>query len=217
MSCSTEFVCLFVWVFFFKFSTGYNFFSRFCSVTVFDRIINKLPHHPNGFRCCWCHFSQQPLQLEPLTATMIPMPQTIHEVAQWNKFQWLTQWAKFSNTIVDAFLCTVSIPSFFMAVFLVHLNSLVLSRNGPIIHYFNVWMKVCASVSVYGTLLLRGLTNDIYGFVKRIPAISPEKKNRKKNIWTTMQLRMETHRMGITVKLTCSIFRHYIEYIYSFI
>lgn len=133
----------------FLISTGWFFCFVFSvSVALFDRIINKLPHHPNGFRCCWCHFSQQPLQLEPLTATMIPMPQTIHEVAQWNKFQWLTQWAKFSSTIVDAFWCTVSISSFFMAVFLVHLNSFLLSRNGPIIHYFNMYVRKCMALCV---------------------------------------------------------------------
>lgn len=108
----------------------------FWVVEWFDSNNNNLPHRPNGIRCRWCHFSQQRMSLGPLKKTMIPMLQTILAVAQWNKSQWLTQWAKFSSTIVDASSCIVSISSF-CVVFLVH-SQCLLSENVQIIHYFNV-------------------------------------------------------------------------------
>lgn len=101
------------------------------------------------------------MSLVPLTKTTIPMRRTIRAVKQWNKFQWLTQWAKFSSTTVDASSCIVSIPSFCVVFLNVHLKCL-LSNNVEIIHYFN-------AVSV---LFRDGPTTDIYGFVKWIPAIS---------------------------------------------
>lgn len=46
-----------------------------------------------------------------LTVALTPMPQTIHAVVQWNKFQWPTRWAKFLGTTANASSCIASMIS----------------------------------------------------------------------------------------------------------
>lgn len=93
---------------------------------------DNLPHRPNDFRCCWCHFSQRCMSSELLTKTMIPMLRTILVVKQWNKFQWLKQWPTFSSITVSVFSYIVSIPSSFSHVVFSDLN-----------FYLNIHSKYC--------------------------------------------------------------------------